>query len=135
MGLRPSYEGGNWYTCHYWFIGCLACCWSSSSSRCRRLRDSSRVVSRLRGTLVLVAQEGPLRVLGDRLGDHTHPFSSVVGFVLARMLCPLHIRSLPQLMIREYNGNLYIGQQGRALAKERGAVVASPTTSRAVKLT
>src|SRR4029453_16127468 len=46
-----------------------------------------------------------------------------------------HILSLPQLLIREYNGNRYIGQQGRALAKARGAVVASPTTSRAVKLT
>ena len=39
------------------------------------------------------------------------------------------------LMIREYIRNRYIGQQGRALAKERGEVVASPTQSRAAKLT
>src|SRR4029453_6356935 len=38
----------------YWLAGCLACCWSSSRSRCLRLRDSSLVVSRLCGTLVLV---------------------------------------------------------------------------------
>ena len=44
------------------------------------------------------------------------------------------ILSLPQLLIREYSRNRYIGQQGRALAKDRGAVVASPTTSRAAQL-
>jgi hypothetical protein len=44
------------------------------------------------------------------------------------------ILALPQLLIREYSRNRYIGQQGRALAKDRGAVVASPTTSRAAQL-
>jgi hypothetical protein len=38
--------------------GGFACGWSSSSSRCRRLRASSRVVNRCRGTLGLVWPRG-----------------------------------------------------------------------------
>jgi len=61
-----------------------------------------------------------IRVLGDRLGDHTHSVSVVVGSLLALHLLPLsYIRSLPQRMVHEYIRNRSIGQQVRALTQEK----------------
>jgi hypothetical protein len=39
-----------------------------------------------------------VRVLGDRLGDHTHPFSGVVGFVLTLHVLPSH----PSVLYRNF---------------------------------
>src|SRR5439155_5118402 len=61
-----------------------------------------------------------VRVLGDRLGGHTHLCPDVVGLFLALHILFLpHIRDLTQLVDHEYSRNRYIGQQVREPIKEK----------------
>ena len=88
--LHPLYAGGSQYTRGYGLVGCWACCWSSSSSRCLRLRESSRVVSRLRGTLVLVSTGGTASACwGTGSATTRIPSPALWALSWLCMFCPL----------------------------------------------
>ena len=61
-----------------------------------------------------------IRVLGERLSDHTRLFADIVGLFLALHVVALqYILDLAHIMVYEYIRNRYSGQQARELTKEK----------------